>query len=151
MVAEAARGLAERVRDTLGRLSGDVDLWVASAGEDGPYLIPLSFLWDGAAVWVATPSASVTARNLLGSGRVRLGVGLTRDVTLIDGTVTGVPEGEVDGAVAEAFAARTGFDPRAEKNAYHYFRIVPRRVLAWREANELAGRVLMREGVWLEE
>jgi hypothetical protein len=30
-----------------------------------------------------------------------------------------------------------------------YFRIVPDRVQAWREVNELPGRTLMRDGVWL--
>jgi hypothetical protein len=30
-----------------------------------------------------------------------------------------------------------------------YFRIVPYRVQAWREVNELRGRTLMRDGQWL--
>jgi hypothetical protein len=32
---------------------------------------------------------------------------------------------------------------------YRWFRITPRRIQAWREANELAGRTLMRDGRWL--
>jgi hypothetical protein len=144
-----SRGLAERVRDTLARLAGDVDCWVATGGVGGPYLIPLSFLWDGDAVWVATPTASPTARNLAEGGRVRLGVGVTRDVTLIDGTAVGTAEGDVDEELATAFAAKTGFDPRAESAPYTYFRVTPVRVLAWREANELAGRVIMRDGAWV--
>ncbi len=36
------RGLAERLRDTRARLEADVDLWVASSGDAGVHLIPLS-------------------------------------------------------------------------------------------------------------
>jgi hypothetical protein len=32
---------------------------------------------------------------------------------------------------------------------YRWFRISPRRIQAWREANELAGRELMRDDRWL--
>ena len=32
---------------------------------------------------------------------------------------------------------------------YLYFRIRPRRLQAWREANELEGRVLMSDGRWI--
>ncbi len=47
----------------------------------------------------------------------------------------------------DAFAAKTGFDPR-QLSDYRYFRIRPRLVQAWREANELNGRYLMRDGEW---
>lgn len=60
---------AERRRDTEHRLAHDVDVWVATASADGdPYLVPLSFDWDGETLLVATPTASPTARNLLSPG-----------------------------------------------------------------------------------
>jgi hypothetical protein len=49
----------------------------------------------------------------------------------------------------DAFAARTGFDPREEATPYRWFRIRPRGIQAWREADELRGRRLMRDGRWL--
>jgi hypothetical protein len=49
----------------------------------------------------------------------------------------------------DAFATRTGFDPRELDEPYQYFLIRPRRIQAWREANELRGRDLMRDGRWL--
>ena len=49
----------------------------------------------------------------------------------------------------DRFAERTGFDPRLEANRYRWFRILPRRIQAWRESNELAERDLMRDGRWL--
>jgi hypothetical protein len=49
----------------------------------------------------------------------------------------------------DRFAARSGFDPRAQATPYHWFRISPRRIQAWREVNELPDRELMREARWL--
>ena len=54
--------------------------------------------------------------------------------------------------VVDAFfkiAPQHGWDPRQETSDYAYFRIVPGRVQAWREVNELPGRTLMRDGSWL--
>ena len=48
------RSRAQRRRDTEHRLSRDIDAWVASASADGaPYLVPLSFDWDGCGRGVA--------------------------------------------------------------------------------------------------
>ena len=59
------RSRAQRRRDTEHRLTHDKDVWVASASADGaPYLVPLSFDWDGEALLVATPTDSPTGRNL---------------------------------------------------------------------------------------
>jgi hypothetical protein len=114
-----------------------------------PHLVPLSFDWDGEALLLSTPADSPTGRNLAATGTARLGLGETRDVTMIEGDVEVL---ELDALPAEAgdrFAARTGFDPRAEPTPYRWFRVVPRRIQAWREVDELAGRTLMRDGRWL--
>jgi Pyridoxamine 5'-phosphate oxidase len=141
----------QRKQDSLRRLEQDVDAWLATAdpASGSPYLVPLSFLWDGQGLLVATPSASPTSRNLQATGKVRLGIGPTRDVVLIEGTVQPLAATELPDQVGDAFAAKTGFDPRQLTDPYLYFRIEPRRVQAWREANELAGRELMRDGHWL--
>jgi hypothetical protein len=59
-------------RNSLRRLEHDVDAWVATAdpASGSPYLVPLSFLWDGRHLLVATPSASPTSRNLQATGRL---------------------------------------------------------------------------------
>jgi hypothetical protein len=146
-----ARPAKQRKQDTLARLERDVDAWVASAdpATGTPYLIPLSFLWDGETVLIATPAASPTSRNLRATGKVRLSVGLTRDVVLIEGAVETVAAAELPGEVGDAFAAKTGFDPRRLRDPYLYFRIRPHRIQAWREVNELEGRELLRDGRWL--
>ncbi|WP_431982246.1 pyridoxamine 5'-phosphate oxidase family protein [Streptomyces qinglanensis] len=145
------RTRARRRRDTEHRLGGDVDVWVASASPDGtPYLVPLSFDWDGEALLVSTPAGSPTGRNLAATRTARLGLGPTRDVTMIDGAVEVLEIDALPRERAERFAARTGFDPRAAAACYRWFRITPGRVQAWREANELRGRELLRDGAWLE-
>jgi hypothetical protein len=146
-----ARTNAQRMLDTLHRLEHDVDAWVSTAASDGgtPYLVPLSFMWDGTTVLVATPASSPTGRNLAATGKVRLGVGATRDVVLIEGTAESIGADELPGEVGDAFAAKTGFDPRLLASTYLYFRIRPQRIQAWRESNELSGRELMRDGEWL--
>ncbi|WP_026402037.1 pyridoxamine 5'-phosphate oxidase family protein [Actinomadura rifamycini] len=146
----AFRSRAERRRDTEHRLARDVDVWVASASPDGlPHLVPLSFDWDGERLILATPRDSRTGRNLAASRTVRLGLGPTRDVTVIDGEVEVLEIDALPRERADRFAARTGFDPRAQSAPYRWFRVAPRRVLAWREENELRGRELMRDGRWL--
>ena len=74
------RPAAERRRDTEHRLRHDVDLWVASASSDGvPYLVPLSFDWDGRSLLLSTPLTSPTGQNLAATGTVRLALDHTRD------------------------------------------------------------------------
>ncbi|MGH3277533.1 MAG: hypothetical protein ACRDNW_00135 [Trebonia sp.] len=87
----------------------------------------------------------MTGGNLSQGRRVQVGVGQLRDVTMIDGTATPVH----DERTKDAFAAKHGWDPRDETVDYAFFRIVPDRVRAWREVNELPGRTLMRDGGWL--
>lgn len=143
---DSPRSAEQRKSDTLARLASDVDAWIATADSDGDgYLVPLSFLWDGTGVIVSTPRSSVTGRNLSQRGRVRVGLGLVRDVTMIDGTAELV----ADEQTMDTFAAKDGWDPREEDEDYAFFRIVPDRIQAWREVNELTGRTLMRDGKWL--
>ncbi|MGA6167022.1 pyridoxamine 5'-phosphate oxidase family protein [Amycolatopsis magusensis] len=143
----APRAFEDRLRDTRAKLETEVDAWVATSGSPGGvHLIPLSYLWDGTAFLIATPRATVTSRNLFADPRTRLSLGPPRDVVLIDGTATPV---DITTETGDAFAARTGFDPRELAEPYQYFRIEPQRIQAWREANEVPGRTLMRNGHWL--
>ncbi|PZR69536.1 MAG: pyridoxamine 5'-phosphate oxidase [Candidatus Dormiibacter spiritus] len=144
------RSRAQRRRDTEHQLAHDIDVWVATASADGaPYLVPLSFDWDGEALLVATPTDSPTGRNLANTRTVRLGLGHTRDVSLIEGEVEVLEIGALSQQRGDRFAARTGFDPRALATPYRWFRISPRRIQAWREVNELPDRELMRAGRWI--
>jgi hypothetical protein len=148
----APRSRAERIADTLAKLSREVDCWVASAGATGEaHLVPLSFVWAGGRVVLATPRASRTARNLQRAGWARLALGPTRDVVIVEGPVEVVDQAAIDPALADAFAVAADWEPRHEpaEAEYVYLLVTPRRVEAWREANEQAGRILMRDGHWL--
>jgi hypothetical protein len=149
-MSAAPRSRAQRRRDTEHRLTQDVDTWVASASADGaPYLVPLSFDWDGETILIATPADSPTGRNLASTRAVRLGLGDTRDVSMIEGDVEVLEIGALPREQGDRFAERTGFDPRKLATPYRWFRVSPRRIQAWREVNELPGRELMRDGRWL--
>jgi hypothetical protein len=144
------RSRAQRRRNTEHRLNRDIDVWVASASAEGaPYLVPLSFDWDGEALLVSTPTDSPTGRKLAATRAVRLGLGHTRDVSMIEGDVEILEIDALPPERGDRFAARAGFDPRTLATPYRWFRISPRGIQAWREVNELPDRELMREGRWL--
>ncbi|MEU6996332.1 pyridoxamine 5'-phosphate oxidase family protein [Streptomyces sp. NPDC046465] len=145
------RRTAERRRDTLDRLGTERDVWVSTAHpERGPHQVPLWFLWEGRAVWLCTAAASLTARNAREEPRVRLALPDTSDVVLLQGEAECFPADEVPPAAAQAFADKFGWDPRKAEEPYLYLCVVPRTVRAWRGEPELRGRVIMRDGAWVE-
>ena len=143
-----ARSPAERRRDTEHRLQHEVDLRAASASTAGvPHLVPLSFDGDGRSLLLTSP----TGQHLAATGTVRLALGHTRDVTLVNGVAEVLPLGALAPDQGDRFATRTGPDPRTSGPAYRWYRVTPHRVQAWREVDELAGRELMRTaGGWSE-
>ncbi len=150
MTPPAPRSLADRITDTRRRLDAEVDSWLASASAEGDaHIVPISQYWDGERLWLATGAGSPTARNLRRAGRARLALGPTRDVVIVEGAVSFTAPDAVDARVADAYAAHAGWDPRYPEGRNVFFSITPGTILAWREANELPGRVVMRGGHWL--
>ncbi|HET6989310.1 MAG TPA: pyridoxamine 5'-phosphate oxidase family protein [Kribbella sp.] len=148
-MTDPARPLSVRKQDTLRRLEDDVDAWVATASPDGtPYLMPLSFLWNGETLLLSTAAGNPTARNLQANPTILLTLGHTRDVVHITATTQTLRAADLTDSEGDAFAAKAGFDPRPLAN-YPYFRATPTKIQAWREVNELKDRVLMDSGVWL--
>ncbi|MCC6628169.1 MAG: pyridoxamine 5'-phosphate oxidase family protein [Chloroflexi bacterium] len=145
------RDRAQRIADTLVLLTREIDCWVASASAAGDaHLVPLSFVWDGARLVLATALDTPTTRNLQRAGWARLALGSTRDVVLVDGAVEIIERTSIDPRLADAFAGAAAWEPRHEPNDHVYLLLTPRRVLAWREANEIPGRTIMRDGRWLD-
>lgn len=145
---------AQRKQDALRQLTTRaIDTWVASAGELGraPHLVPLSLAWVDERVVLAVSAASRTARNITASGRARLGVGPTRDVVLLDVRLERVVPVADPAArdITTRYTAQADWDPSAEGGDYQYLVLRPQRIQAWREADELPGRMLMRNGRWL--
>ncbi|MBM7520380.1 pyridoxamine 5'-phosphate oxidase family protein [Nocardioides nitrophenolicus] len=146
-----ARDRATRQADTRALLATPaIDVWVATASAAGvPHLVPVSLAWVGERVVVAVDGGSVTARNLLASGRARLGLGPTRDVAMIDAVLERSVGVDDDPALGAAYAAQADWDPRGLAG-YVFLVLRPERVQAWRESNETVGRTILRAGRWLE-
>jgi hypothetical protein len=150
VVTAPARDRATRKLDTLAMLATPaIDVWVATASATGaPHLVPLSLAWVGERVVVAVEATSVTARNLTTTGTARLAVGPTRDVVAIEAVLERTVDVAGDAALGDAYVAQADWDPRTSPG-YVFLVLRPVRVQAWREANEIAGRTLMRDGAWL--
>lgn len=148
------RSLEQRTADTLAKFAAvEADVWVASGSADrsgvAPYLVPLSLSWLDERIVVALDGASRTACNVTDHGVARLALGPTRDVVMIDAELDrSLPLSE-DDTLVERYVAQTGWDPRTAGEGYVLLVLRPVRIQAWREANELAGRTLMRDGHWL--
>src|SRR5262245_54401019 len=126
------RPRSQRRSDALEVLRQERDVWVASASAGGEvHLIPLSHYWDGHRLTVATPVDSVTARNVIQAGRMRVSLPSTADVVILEGPVEVIPV-DADDALADAHAQAAEFDPRQEPNQYVYLRLTPAFIQAWR-------------------
>lgn len=146
---EPARSREQRKQDVLDRLEKDKDAWVSTASADGvPTLVPLSFVWDGGTLLMATRRTNPTAVNVTPDGRARIALGHTRDVVLIEATAEVVEGSDLPKASGDAFAAKFDWDLRG-RAAWVYLRFSPYAVRAWRESNEQPGRDLMADGHWL--
>lgn len=157
---DPARSRKQRKQDTFDRLRQDKDAWVATASPDAvPTLVPLSFLWDDGTddtgsdsdtgtLVMATRRTNPTAVNVTPSGLVRVTLGPTRDVVLIEGEARIVEAADLPAATGDAFAAKFRWDPRGN-SPWVFLRITPHTVRAWREVNEIADRDLMLAGAWL--
>ena len=146
----------QRRADTLAKLSAPAaDVWVATAAGDASghvsaYLVPLSLAWLNERIVLATEADSVTARNIIGARRARLGLGPTRDVVMIEADLERVYSlDEVPADLARGYAMQADWDPRDSGGQMCFLVLRPHRIQAWREANELPGRTLMRGGEWI--
>ena len=149
-MTDETRSRAQRKADVLAKLSAPVaDVWVATADGAEPFLVPLTMAWFSDRVVLATDAGSPTARNLAAHGRARLALGTTRDVVRIDAVLERTVPVLEAGAAGEAYAAQNDWDPRAAGPPYIFLVLRPSRIEAWREENELRGRVIMRDSAWL--
>ncbi|WDT91595.1 pyridoxamine 5'-phosphate oxidase family protein [Streptomyces sp. SCSIO-PteL053] len=145
------RSREQRKQDVLEHLRQSEDAWVATASPDGdPTLVPLSFLWEEGAgtLLMATRRTNPTAVNVTPGGAIRVTLGHTRDVVLIEGEARTVEVMDLPPATRDTFAAKLrGWRPQGPR--YVFLRVVPHTLRAWREENELADRDLMLAGTWL--
>ena len=148
----ATRSTEERKADTSAKLAAvDANVWVASASPSGAvHLVPVSHTWNGTEVVVATEPSSKTVANVKANPKVRLALGDTRDVVMIDADlVMVVPTPDAPAALADGYAARRGGTPgpTAATTSTWYSGLSGSRPGS--EAEELAGRTVMRNESWV--
>jgi len=149
-VSPAPRDVATRTADALSALTAPTaDAWVATASADGaPHLVPLTIAWHDERILLAVEGRSLTARNVVTSGRARLGIGPTRDVVVVDATLDRCVPVDDEPSLGDAYGRQADWDPRGD-DAYVFLVLRPVRIQAWRDVAELEGRTLMRDGLWL--
>src|ERR1700744_1031147 len=148
----ATRTPEQRKAEALAKLGAvKVNVWVASASLAGAvHLVPLSHSWNGSEVILATEPTSRTVANVTANPRVRLALGDTRDVVMIDAAlVEAMPTPGAPAALANGYAAQAGWDPREDGGDYVYVVLAPERIQVWQEAEDLDGRTVMRNGAWV--
>lgn len=146
-----SRSTEQRRTDAVAVLDQQGDAWLATASRDGvPTLIAVSAAWTGTELVIATRDASPTARNLDATGRARVALGSPADVVMLDVTVESTTPATKDaGEIATTFRDAVGWDPAEEGSDWHYFRLRPTRIQAYRGYGDQAGRDVMRDGRWL--
>jgi general stress protein 26 len=148
----ATRSPKERKADALSKLAAvETNVWVASASPTGDvHLVPVTHTWDGSQIVLATEPLSRTVANVTANPQVRLALGETRDVVMIDAVlVEAVPTSEASTVLAEGYTAQAGWDPQTDGGDYVYLVFGPERIQVWREDEDLAGRTVMRNGAWV--
>jgi hypothetical protein len=108
--------------------------------------VPLSFVWNGERLLMATSARSATGRNLLENGRARAAVGDTRDLVIVAGSVS--PALAHDRSLARLFVERLGFGPSEVGEEGTLFVLTPREIQTWVDHAD-ADRWVMRDGRWL--
>ena len=124
----ASRSSNERKADALAKLEAiEANVWVASGSPTGAvHLIPMTHTWNGTQVVLATEPMSRTVANVTANPRVRLALGETRDVVMIDAIfVEAVPKAEAPVALADAYSTQAGWDPRTDGDDYVFLLLRP--------------------------
>jgi hypothetical protein len=143
------RSASQRKADAIVRLERDANVWIATASAGGqPHLVPLSLAWDGRCILVATPSVTPTARNAAATGVCKASLDSADDVVLIDADVEVVDFAGADPETAERYVERVGWSPADEPGEWSLLILEPRTIRAWSGVDEIAGRTIMRHGLW---
>ena len=147
---DRARTLSERRDAALERLRAGGNLWLATAsGRRGPHLIPVSFWWDGTRLTTATLENSRTLSNVQAQPRVRVSIGSTSDVLMIDAVAAVIAAADLEDSVVEGYERASGV-PRSTPG-FVYLQLAPKRMQVWKGPAEFSGRTVMRAGAWLDD
>jgi general stress protein 26 len=143
------RARPQRREDAIHRLETDLNVWVATSSADGqPHLVPLSLAWDGTRIVLATPTDTLTVRNLMSNSSARLALDSTVDVVIVDAVAEVLDLSAADEAMVHGYVERVGWDPRLERGEWSLLVLTPSRIQAWQSVGEIERRTLMLDGAW---
>ena len=72
------------------------------------------------------------------------------DVVMVDVTASVTPWPDADAAATRAFVEARGWDPASEPGEFVLLELRPTRVQAWNSVEEIPGRTVLTDGVWLD-
>lgn len=138
----------QHAEEVFGRQHGQV--WVATARESTPHLIPMSYAALGTRIILCTSPSSPTGKNLAASRTVKAAFGTTDDLVLVTADVAeSYPRDEAPAEVRQQFSGQADWDPTTTQGEFSYFVLHPSRIDVWGPQVENDGRQVMREGEWL--
>ncbi len=141
------RSPAERRADVEHMLTQERHLWLATAGDGRPHLVPLAFVRNGDELLMISKRGSRTIGNLRTNPFARASLGDPRDVVIVEGEAELVEPDAIPEEVRALFA-RLPLNPDRVPGAIAV-RLRPTRIQAWRHFGEMAGRTVMADGRWL--
>jgi hypothetical protein len=149
---EQGRTKEQRKEDALKLLDNEIHIWLATSnGERDAHLVPMTFYWDGHQLTMGTFEQNKTARNLRRTGWARGALGTTRDVVIVEGTVTFTPVDAIDPPLRDGLKMRWTRPIDFHKlPGFVFFHLYPHRIQAYRPGFvENTNRTLMANSKWL--
>jgi hypothetical protein len=141
------RSPADRRADVERTLAQERHLWLATAGDGRPHLVPLAFVQNGDELLMISKRSNRTVANLRTNPFARASLGDPRDVVIIEGTVE-LAEPDATPEEVRALFAQLPLNPDRVPGAIA-IRLRPSLIQAWRHFGEMAGRTVMADGRWL--
>ncbi len=141
------RPLADRIADVQETLRTQRHLWLSTARDGQPHLVPLAYVWDGRQLLCATKAGNRSVRNLRDSGAAKIAIGTAQDVVLVDAAVRIGDPASAPPEVVSCFD-RLPLNPTRVPGVV-LLHLRPMKISAWRELSEMPDRVVLRDGSWL--
>jgi hypothetical protein len=136
----AGYGIATGPDGTLGwdwaveRLTGSRNYWVCTTRADGrPHAMPVWGLWLDEAIYFSTDSESWKGRNLAARPDAVIHLESGDEVVVAEGVVERVAGKLLPSTLVPAYAEKYGHTLDTSDPAFAFYRMRPRKVLAWRE------------------
>ncbi len=118
------------------QLAAARNYWVATTRRNGrPHVMPVWGLWWDGAFAFSTDPRSQKGRNLATNPEVVAHLESGDDAVILEGAAEPITDPAELAEFADRYEAKYQFRPDTSNPAYGFYRVRPRRVFAWREAD----------------